>query len=116
MTENRFETALKTMLEDQMFGEEIGMADFATTGVGTFVDRGVLTNNAGLVVRMKDGSKFQITIVQSQQADEPEGDPVDEDAACPNCGERDSDKLLWLDDDQVRCITCDKVYQPSANE
>jgi hypothetical protein len=116
MTENRFETALKTLLEDQSIGEEIGEPNLLARSVATFAERGVLTRNAGLVVRLQDGSEFQITIVQSQQPDEPEGDPVDEDAACPNCGERDSDKLLWLDDDQVRCITCDKVYQPNASE
>ena len=34
--------------------------------VVTFADAGIMTNNAGLVVRMKDGSEFQITIVQSR--------------------------------------------------
>jgi CobQ-like glutamine amidotransferase family enzyme len=33
--------------------------------VATFEDAGVLTRNRGLVVRLADGSEFQITIVQS---------------------------------------------------
>ena len=34
--------------------------------VSTFDEAGVLTRNAGLVVRMRDGSEFQIAIVQSR--------------------------------------------------
>jgi hypothetical protein len=35
------------------------------TNVKTFSDAGLLTNNDGIVIRMKDGSEYQITIVQS---------------------------------------------------
>ena len=31
-----------------------------------FDEAGVLTNNAGLVVRMDDGSEYQITVVRSR--------------------------------------------------
>ena len=34
--------------------------------VSTYPEVGMLTDNAGLVVRMKDGSEFQITIVKSR--------------------------------------------------
>lgn len=34
--------------------------------VSTFAEAGVLTNNAGVVVRMKDRREFQITIVRSR--------------------------------------------------
>ena len=34
--------------------------------VSTFSESGVLTNNAGIVVRMKDGREFQISIVRSR--------------------------------------------------
>ena len=34
--------------------------------VRTYRDAGVLTNNAGLVIRMKGGGEFQLTIVQSR--------------------------------------------------
>jgi len=32
----------------------------------TFADAGVLTSNSGLVVRMVDGSEYQITVVRSR--------------------------------------------------
>ena len=32
----------------------------------SFEDAGVLTTNAGLVVRMDDGTEFQITVVRSR--------------------------------------------------
>ena len=38
--------------------------------------------------------------------------------ACPSCGERDADRLVWLDppnDDRVRCATCGTEYEPGAN-
>lgn len=32
---------------------------------------------------------------------------------CPNCGERDADLLVWLEDDEtVRCVTCGCEYKP----
>ena len=34
--------------------------------VSTFRDAGVMCNDAGLVLRMPDGSEFQITILQSR--------------------------------------------------
>lgn len=34
--------------------------------VGTFADQGVMTLNAGLVVRLADGSEFQLTVVRSR--------------------------------------------------
>lgn len=36
--------------------------------VETFEDRGVLTRDHGVVIRMGDGAEFQITIVQSRRA------------------------------------------------
>lgn len=32
--------------------------------------------------------------------------------ACPNCGERDQDHLVWIDDETVRCARCGTQYQP----
>ncbi|MFG0259955.1 MAG: hypothetical protein ACF8LK_06335 [Phycisphaerales bacterium JB041] len=36
--------------------------------------------------------------------------------ACPNCGERDADRLVWIgdDSDRVRCESCTHVYGPNA--
>ena len=36
--------------------------------------------------------------------------------ACPDCGERDMDLLLWFDDDRVRCMTCGTEYAPGLTE
>ena len=30
--------------------------------------------------------------------------------ACPGCGERDMDLLVWFDDDRVRCMNCGTEY------
>jgi len=38
---------------------------------------------------------------------------VAHDSACPKCGERDMDRLIWIDDDRVRCATCGHVYEPA---
>ena len=31
---------------------------------------------------------------------------------CANCGETDADRLIWQDDEFVRCETCETVYSP----
>ncbi|MCB9852841.1 MAG: hypothetical protein H6819_07075 [Phycisphaerales bacterium] len=41
-----------------------------------------------------------------------ESDLVRPEDACPNCGERDVDRLIWVDDDCVRCATCGTDYNP----
>lgn len=45
--------------------EILPTADEALVSVTTFADAGVMTYNRGLVLRLGDGSEFQITIVQS---------------------------------------------------
>lgn len=45
----------------------------AVANVRTFEEAGILTMNAGVVVRMEDDSEFQLTIVQSQHADDDAG-------------------------------------------
>ena len=34
--------------------------------------------------------------------------------ACPSCGEREADRLVWIDDDRVECQACGTVYEPGA--
>ena len=41
-------------------------------------------------------------------------DPVAQEDACPNCGERESDELVWVDDERVECQRCKTVYRPGA--
>ncbi len=43
-------------------------------------------------------------------------DPVALEDACPNCGERESDELVWLDDERVECQRCRTVYRPGAKD
>lgn len=31
---------------------------------------------------------------------------------CPDCGEADADRLVWQDDEFVRCDTCGTIYSP----
>ncbi|MCK6486410.1 MAG: hypothetical protein HUU26_00515 [Gemmatimonadaceae bacterium] len=47
--------------------------------------------------------------------DEGPVDPVAQEDACPNCGERESDELVWLDDERVECQRCRTVYRPGAH-
>jgi len=39
---------------------------------------------------------------------------VAEADACPGCGERRIDRLVWQDDETVKCTTCGKQYTPPA--
>lgn len=57
MNENELQDALKDLITDEM-------DDVAR--VSSFEDQGIMTNNAGLVIRMADGSEFQLTIVKSR--------------------------------------------------
>jgi formylmethanofuran dehydrogenase subunit E len=41
-------------------------------------------------------------------------DEVAEADACPRCGERNHDNLVWQDDGKVKCTTCGKRYTPPA--
>ena len=43
-------------------------------------------------------------------------DPVRLEDACPQCGERDCDELVWLDDEQVECQSCQTVYRPGEHK
>ena len=35
---------------------------------------------------------------------------------CPLCGERDCDRLVWIDDDRVECTMCGSVYAPGGDD
>lgn len=46
---------------------------------------------------------------------EPDDNLVAIGDACPNCGERHVDNLIWIDDgERVRCARCATVYTPPA--
>jgi uncharacterized Zn finger protein len=36
--------------------------------------------------------------------------------ACPQCGERRIDYLVWNEEERVECQTCGQVYDPTEKE
>lgn len=65
MDEQTFQNALKEILES--LEEQDCVSDLEVKRVSTFEEAGVMTRNAGLVVRLKGGEKFQVTIVQDHR-------------------------------------------------
>jgi len=59
MNEVEMETMLYETLQDEEIVPEVA-------GVRTFEEAGVLTGNRGVVVQCKDGTSFQLTVVQSR--------------------------------------------------
>lgn len=65
LTEKAFAACLATVLNgDCEVDESFGPAD--VHDARPYDELGVLTRNAGLVVRMDDGSEYQITVVRSR--------------------------------------------------
>jgi hypothetical protein len=51
--------------------DNAGLSDTAIlseASVSTFGEAGLLTSDAGIVLRLEDGTEFQLTIVQSRRA------------------------------------------------
>jgi len=49
----------------------------------------------------------------TEPAENPEEEAlVAEHNACPQCGEKRIDWLVWQDDERVKCSTCGEVYAP----
>jgi len=46
---------------------------------------------------------------------EEQSEMVTEPNACPVCGEREMDELVWADCDTVHCYTCGADFDPMAN-
>lgn len=76
MNEQRFQDCLYILLEtiavsnpideeEEDLWPAIGEGDFIKS-VRSFADVGMLTKNLGLVVKLEDGSEFQLTIVKSK--------------------------------------------------
>lgn len=63
-TERMTETDFRDVLTDLLLDDEGDM--HGQRNVRSFEDSGLLTKNEGLVVRMEDGSEFQVTIVRSR--------------------------------------------------
>lgn len=65
-TENDFESVITEAIEN---ASEEGSCE-PVRRISSYEEAGVMTRNAGVVVRMEDGSEFQVTIVQSRGAGE----------------------------------------------
>jgi len=73
MNENKMQTALNDLFANLILAADCDEYPEDLPGelakvemVQTFEEAGVMTNNKGLVVRMKDAREVQITIVQSR--------------------------------------------------
>ena len=64
------ESVLSNAAEDEDFRDAVDIDDSAEALEGavvrSFSDGMVMTRNAGVVLRLKDGTEFQISIVQSR--------------------------------------------------
>ena len=45
-----------------------------------------------------------------------EEDLVPRQDRCPSCHERRVDYLVWIDDENVQCGSCDRLYQPARDD
>jgi len=63
LTEQSFTEGLAELIE---LATEEGISGLEVLSTSTFDDAGVMTYNKGLVVRMEDGSEFQLTVVRSK--------------------------------------------------
>ena len=66
MTENAFAACLAAILNGEGDVNEILDPD-GIDHVAPYDEAGVLTRNAGMVVRLDDGTEFQVTIVRSRR-------------------------------------------------
>lgn len=77
MNETGMEACLVELLDTLAYPNE-DFLELENNCCGTFSERGILTHNKGIVLKLKDGSEFQITIVQSVSSDNSEEDDFDE--------------------------------------
>ena len=73
MNDTELQQTLKTLLDEMSYMDTDDLDQFdmpeelaGIERVSTFDEAGVLTRDAGLVITTKDGSEFQLTIVQSR--------------------------------------------------
>ena len=55
---------------------------------------------------------LETLLTVADELDPPLANRVGPAEACPNCGGREVDRLVWQDDESVRCDACGKMYQP----
>ena len=67
MTEAEFTDALAELLDAASNPSEGLAPEWRDARVCSFREAGLLTSNAGLVVRLADGSEWQLTVVRSRR-------------------------------------------------
>jgi len=56
----------------------------------------------------------EVLLAIADRLDPPVAADVEPRLGCPNCGMVDSDRLIWIDDESVRCDGCGTVYRPAV--
>lgn len=64
MNEKTIEDALNLLISGEL--DLVDTALDEVSNIKTYAEAGILTRDSGLVLRMEDGSEFQITIKQSK--------------------------------------------------
>ena len=64
MNEKTIEDALNLLISGELDLVDTALGE--VSNIKTYAEAGILTRDSGLVLRMEDGSEFQITIKQSQ--------------------------------------------------
>lgn len=64
MNEKTIEDALNLLISGELDLVDTALGE--VSNIKTYAEAGILTRDSGLVLRMKDGSEFQITIKQSK--------------------------------------------------
>lgn len=65
MDEVQLQNTLAAMLlTEPTLEDPDGGGEVVVENVQTFAEAGLMTNNAGLVVKMEDGTEFQLQVVQ----------------------------------------------------
>ena len=64
MNEKTIEDALNILISGELDLLDTALGE--VSNIKTYAEAGILTRDSGLVLRMEDGSEFQITIKQSK--------------------------------------------------
>ena len=67
MNEKEFASTLADLLDEVSWADPdfgLDIPELAESSVATFENVGMMSNNAGVVIELADGSQFQITIVK----------------------------------------------------
>ena len=64
MNEKTIEDALNLLISGELDLVDTALGE--VSNIKTYAEAGILTRDSGLVLRMEDGSEFQITIKQSK--------------------------------------------------